>query len=410
MQKLHVSVGAGFENDRRDLGGKAARALAQFDGPKYLIFECLAERTLAKQVQAADLDGQIALALSYILPCRDLCAEHHIRIISNFGGIDPRGVARGIRSALGTGVRIAAVTGDALPIEREDQESTLSRNVYLGAGGIADALSQAADIVVTGRVADPSLVVGAAMHEFGLAPDDWDALAHATLAGHLIECGTQVTGGYFADEGKPVPELAGLGPPIATLTPSHVTLSKPVGGGLLNRATVTEQLLYEMGDPFAYLTPDVTLDVSGVNIQDDGHGTVDLTGAIGKPAPETLKMLTCRHAGWMGEAEINYSGETSGARAAIARDVLETRVGRIDRRIDILQGSIDGIACARLRLAVRTPDRAHAQSAIDEIEALYLNGPAGGGGVRKTLMPMVVTEDGFVPRSSLAPPQVEIIT
>ena len=169
MQKVHVSVGAGFENDRRDLGVMAAEALALFPGPRYLIFECLAERTLARQVQAQDVGAQIALARSFIAPCWDLCQQHGIRIVSNFGGIAPEAVAAGLRDVVGPGANIAFISGDALSIVSQGDDAPdsnlLARNVYLGAAGIVEALSQGADIVVTGRVADPSLVVGPVMHE-----------------------------------------------------------------------------------------------------------------------------------------------------------------------------------------------------------------------------------------------------
>ncbi|MEL6683282.1 MAG: acyclic terpene utilization AtuA family protein [Pseudomonadota bacterium] len=409
MHDIHVSVGAGFENDRRDLGGMAAKALAMFAGPRYLIFECLAERTLAKQVQANDLSAQIALATSYVLPCWDLCQRHGIRIVSNFGGIDPKAVAKGLHDALGGKARVAAVSGDAIPIRPDEDASTISKNVYLGASGIAEALAKGAEIVVTGRVADPSLVVGPVIHEHQLADDDWNALANATLAGHLIECGTQVTGGYFADLDKPVPDFASLGPPVATIAQDKVTLTKPLGGGVLNRATVTEQLLYEIGDPAKYLTPDVCLDMTKVQLEEQGTNKVLLTGAKGQPAPASLKMLTCRNAGWLAEGEISYLGDTAKDRAKLAEDILKHRLRGTDMRIDVFAGATSGAPCARLRLAARTPDKEAAERAINEVEALYLNGPAGGGGVRKSLTSQITTDASLVARSDLLPPQVEFI-
>ncbi len=408
MREVHVSVGAGFENDRRDLGVTAARALSGLTGSKYLIFECLAERTLALQVQKNDTAAQIALALSYVRPCWELCQAHGIRIVSNFGGFDPSAVAAGLRAELGTGARIAAVLGDSVPTNETDGADVISKNVYLGAAGIVDALQDGAQIVVTGRVADPSLVVGPTVHELGLRWDDWDALANATMAGHLIECGTQVTGGYFADLDQNVPALEAVGPPVATITKDRVKLSKPSGGGALNRATVAQQLLYEVGDPAAYLTPDVILDLSQVRITDTGSNIVILDHAKGHPAPETLKMLVCRNTGWMGEAEISYAGETAARRGQLARDVLKARLGTPDMRIELLEGATDGIPCARLRLAIRSDNHAEVQTAINEVEALYLNGPAGGGGVRKSITPLIETEASLVPRSQLASPKVEV--
>ena len=406
MEKIHVSVGAGFENDRRDLGTMAAEALALFEGPRYLIFECLAERTLARQVHAKDIDAQIALARSFIAPCWNVCRQHDIRIISNFGGIAPEAVASGLRVIVGPSTKIAFVSGDSLSVASDDADYTddniLGRNVYLGASGIVEALAKGADIVVTGRVADPSLVVGPVMHELELDPRDWNALANATLAGHLIECGTQVSGGYFADENKPVVGLENLGPPVASVSRDSVQLSKPIGGGALTPATIMEQLLYEVDDPARYITPDVVLDMTQIRFTRAADNSVTLTGARGHPAPEKLKSLVARHTGWLAEAEISYIGSSCGYRAKTAKTILTDRIDLNDMRIEILQGLCDdGIAQARLRLAARTKSRVEAYQAVNEVEALYLNGPAAGGGVRLSVIPMVETEAEYINRSEI---------
>jgi len=400
MTEVHVSVGAGFENDRRDLGRVAAQALSRFSGPKYLIFECLAERTLARQVQAGDVAAQVALALSFVQPCWELCKAHGITIISNFGGIDPVAVAQGLRDAIGPEVRAVSVTGDSVPLSVVDGEGALAKNVYLGAAGIVDALALAPDIVVTGRVADPSLVVGAVVQELGVSWTNWDTLANATLAGHLIECGTQVTGGYFWDEGAEISNISQLGPPVVSINANHLRLQKPLGGGLLNRATVTEQLLYEIGDPSRYLTPDVVLDLTRVEIE-EGDNEVIVTGAKGHPAPGSLKSLLCRQTGWIGEAEISYYGHTSAARARLACNILRARLCEQETRLDIFEGTQDSTALARVRLAIRARGKRDVEAALNEVEALYLNGPAGGGGVRKTLTPLVETEAALVERAAI---------
>ena len=408
MEKVHVSVGAGFENDRRDLGAMAAEALALFSGPKYLIFECLAERTLARQMQAKDVHGQIELARSFIAPCWDLCQQHGIRIVSNFGGIAPEAVASGLRDIVGPAANIAFISGDALSIVSQGADAPdsnlLARNVYLGAAGIVEALAKGADIVVTGRVADPSLVVGPVMHELDLDPEDWDALANATLAGHLIECGTQVSGGYFADDNKPVVGLEDVGPPVASVSHDRVQLSKPLGGGALTTATILEQLLYEVGDPARYITPDVILDMTQIRFSDSCDSSLTLRGARGHPAPSKLKSLAARHSGWLAEAEISYIGKSCGYRAQSAKAILAKRLALDDVRIEILQGvDDDGIVQARLRLAARTTARAEAHQAVNEVEALYLNGPAAGGGVRLSLTPMVETEAEYIDRQDINP-------
>ena len=404
---VNVSVGAGFENDRRDLGLLAARSLAGRPGPKYLIFECLAERTLALMVNANDPAARASHAYSFLEPCIDECITHGVKIISNFGGPDPVAVAAGITRFLaerGSPRKVMAVTGDALPIPA-DSESVIARNAYIGAGGIVEALAAGADIVVTGRVADPSLVLGPVVHELDLGWQDWDELANATLAGHLIECGTQVTGGYYADESCDVPGMDNIGPPVATISADQIVLSKPLGGGVLNTATVTQQILYEMHDPAAYLTPDVTLDITAVSLlergsKESGPYEIVVSGAKGQPRPATLKSLLCKRTGWFGEAEISYFGSTAGYRAKMACEVLNKRIDKsgLELSIECLEGHLQDVPIVRLRLAVRAACRTKATEALDELDALYVNGPAAGGGVCKSITAMVETEAEFVSR------------
>ena len=192
-------------------------------------------------------------------------------------------------------------------------------------------LSRGADVVVTGRVADPSLALGPLIHAFGWAADDWDRLAAGTLVGHLLECGAQVTGGYFADPGvKDVPGMDAIGYPIAEVeADGSFVITKPAGtGGLVDRRTVTEQVLYEIHDPAAYLTPDVVLDLTEVELREVGPDRVRLRGARGRPAPETLKATVCFDGGLLGEAEISYAGPNAAARARLAIDTVKARVAR----------------------------------------------------------------------------------
>ena len=400
---VHISVGAGFENDRRELGAMAAESLSGQDGSCYLIFECLAERTLALQSIDPDREALPNRAISFLEPCIVRVAQEGIRIVSNFGGPDPVRVADRIRSWLhqrGLSLRVCAVTGDALP---KDAPDTIARNAYIGAAGIVEALEKEADIVVLGRVADPSLVVGPVVYELGLSWDDLDALANATCAGHLIECGTQVCGGYFADEGLNVQEMAQIGPPVVSVSRDSITLRKPLGGGRLDRATVTQQLLYEVHDPAAYLTPDITLDLSKVELQETAPGQILLKGTRGHPAPETLKTLTCRQTGWFGEAALSYSGTTAAQRAALARTILDEQCADLTRdyRIECHDGLLDDTPHSRVRLAVRHPEKSVACQVLDRVEALYTNGPAGGGGLRRALRPLVETDTGLIAASDV---------
>ena len=193
---------------------------------------------------------------------------------------------------------------------------------------------------MAGRVADPSLVLGPAMAHHGWSWDDWDRLARATMAGHLLECGAQVTGGYFADPGyKDVPGLANVGYPIAEIdADGHCTLTKPRGtGGRLDERTVKEQLLYEVHDPAAYLTPDVVADLTQARVVPLGPDCVRLEGVTGHPRPATLKVNVCFETGWLAEGEISYAGARAEARARLAADVLAERLrGLGPLRVDLI--------------------------------------------------------------------------
>lgn len=219
-------------------------------------------------------------------------------------------------------------------------------NVYLGARPIADAICAGAQIVITGRVADPALVLGPLVAHFGWSWTDWDRIAAGTLAGHLVECGSQVTGGYFADPGhKDVDGMARLGFPIAEVTgDGGLVVTKPPGtGGRVDRMTVAEQLLYEIHDPAEYLTPDVVLDVTGVTLCRDGPDRIRISGVKGHPAPETLKATVCHAADWLGEAGISYAGPNARARAELAISTVRERISlrglAVRSRADIL-GSV----------------------------------------------------------------------
>lgn len=232
--------------------------------------------------------------------------------------------------------RVAVVEGDDLTglmsaselAARETGGSILrgatdivAADLYLGAKPVAQALDQGADIVVTGRIADSALALGPLIHAFGWKLDDWDRMAAGTLAGHLLECGSQITGGYFADPPfKTVPGMADLGYPIAEIdADGSMIITKPAGtGGRVDRLTVIEQLLYEIHDPAAYLAPDVVLDVTGVTVDELAPDRVRVTGPRGRPAPETLKATVCVDGGVLGEAEISYAGPN--AAAACGRD------------------------------------------------------------------------------------------
>ena len=326
-------------------------------------------------------------------------------------------------------IRIAIIEGDDLSdakgrellreyLKPQDAEREIvSANVYLGAGAIADALRAGAQIVVTGRVADPSLVVGPAIAHFNWQADDWEKLGRATMAGHLLECGAQVTGGYFADPGfKDVPDLHNVGFPIAEISSdgSFIITKADETGGIVNALTVKEQLLYELHDPAAYLTPDVIADISEAEVKELGENRVAVTGVRGHQRPDTLKTTVCFAGGWLGEGEISYAGPNAEARARLAAEIIKKRMGReLQIRFDLI-GSLSvfaddaGNALAefsptnsrdiRLRVVGVHAERTQVEKLMREVTPLYTCGPAGGGGVRTTITQRLNSVSCFVPR------------
>ncbi len=408
-------------------------------GKGVLIFETLAERTLA----LAQLErrtnperGYAPLLEAMVRPVLQRCVAHHIPIVSNFGAANPLAAARLIRQIANeqgiTNIRIAIVAGDDLSDERgraflrgylkpEDAaREIISANVYLGADAIAAALRAGAQVVVTGRVADPSLVVGPAMAHFNWSETDWVRLARATMAGHLLECGAQVTGGYFADPGfKDVPDLHNIGFPIAEISAdgSFVITKADATGGVVNAQTVKEQLLYELHDPAAYLTPDVVADIAEAEVIALAANRVAVTGIRGHARPATLKALVCYAGGWLGEGEISYAGPNAEARARLAAEVIRKRIGSaLSLRFDLIGslsvfGDDHGRAMSelrpasdnetRLRAAGACADRVQVERLMNEVTALYTNGPAGGGGIRTVITQRLNSVACLVPRELL---------
>ena len=445
-QTLLIGAAAGFSGDRTDAARPVVDTLVRRGLPAVLIFETLAERTLAlaQLARAANPQAGYEPLLDELLgPVLRDCLRSRIRIVGNFGAANPRGAALRIRQLSHeqglSAPRIAVVTGDDLsgPEHRERLRTRLgaaaeglpiaSANAYLGAQAIAAALRDGADIVVTGRVADPSLTVGPAMAHFGWSEDDWNRLARATMAGHLLECGAQVCGGYYADPGfKDVPDLAHVGYPIAEIdADGGCTVGKADGtGGCVDEHTVKEQLLYELHDPAAYLTPDVVADISTAHVEEVARGRVRLSGVRGHPRPATLKVNVFHSNGWLAEGEISYAGRGAEARARLAADVLRERLaGCGPLRVDLIGVAslfaddagrwLDALPPGdardvRLRVAMSHAERRIAQQLPREVTALYTCGPAGGGGVRTAMRERLGTLSCTVPRE-LVNPHVEFI-
>ena len=434
--QLFIGCAAGFGGDRVDAAPAVVDTLIAASQPSVLIFEMLAERTLAQAQLARQRNpeaGYAPLMEAAVTRQSVLCVTPKITSVSTLADATPRAAAlplQEIAHAQGvTDLRVAIVEGDDLSDGAGQallrpyldpafaQSEIISANVYLGGAAIAEALRMGAQVVVTGRVADPALVVGPAMAHFGWDESDWNRLACATMAGHLLECGAQVTGGYFADPGfKDVPDLHNVGFPIAELSADGALVIGKADhtGGIVDCRTVKEQLLYEIHNPAAYLTPDVVADISQAEVAELAPNRVSLTGVRGHARPQTLKTMVCFAGGWLGEGEISYAGANAEARARLAAEIIRRRMGeRLLLRFDLIgvlsvfgddSGMAQGELSAgsgkdvRLRVAGRSDDRRLVESLLAEVTALYTCGPAGGGGIRTAITQQLRSTSCYLPR------------
>jgi hypothetical protein len=412
---VRVGAGAGTSDDRM----LPARELAERGDIDYLVFECLAERTVARENLARSKNPDLGYSpslherLRMVLPA---CVERGVRIVTNMGAANPVGGARAVRREardLGLGdIPVAVVLGDdvasvvrgqpdlTIMENGEPLESILpklvSANAYLGADVVCEALATGAPIVLTGRVADPSLFLAPMMHAFDWSYDDLPKLAQGTAAGHLLECTASVTGGCFGWPGKKdVPDLARNGYPFADVAADGaIRIGKtPDTGGRLDVMTCTEQLIYEMHDPQAYITPDCVLDITGIRLVQEAPDRVRVEGAAARPRTGTYKVTVGHADGYIGEGEVSYGGIDAVARAKWAAEIVKERLrlqgfSYDDFRVDLIGlSSLHGDGDARpepyevrLRMAGRTPDRRAAHAIGFEVRAMHMHGPGGAGG------------------------------
>ncbi len=439
---FRIGTGAGFSADRLD----PAVDLAKRGQLHVMVLECLGERTVAfahRDRMADPRRGYNALLERRMRALLPACRASGTVIITNMGAANPRAAAertRDVARTLGiSGLKIACIEGDDVTkfVQPDqpfmDEPGTLAdigrpvvgMNAYLGADAIIPALEAGADVVIGGRLADPSMYLAPLMRHYGWQNSELAKLGAGTLVGHLMECGMQITGGYFADPGiKDVPDLADCGYPIAEVSAdgSAVITKLPETGGRVNEATVKEQLLYEVHDPASYLTPDVTADFSRVTVKNLGEDRVRVEGAAGRARPEKLKVTVGFDAGVMAEAGVSYAGPAAGERGRLAAGIVETRLKEIHRisspvRIDLIgAGSLFATAGktrtdsedVRLHVALRTTEREQADLMLWEVESLLCCGPAGGGGYRGVITPAVETKSVLIDRG-LVKPTFEIL-
>jgi hypothetical protein len=444
MRTIRIGSGAGYSGDRIE----PAVELAEKGGIDYLVFECLGERTVALAQQArmknpeSGYDPLLEERMRAVLP---LCAAKGIKIVTNMGAANPEAAAKKtaeiarslglsklkIAAVVGDDVREACKAGDFKIMEfdgtiKQLGNKLLSANAYLGAAPMAEALTKGADVVITGRASDPALFLAPMIHAFGWAMDDWNLLGQGTVAGHLLECAGQITGGYFADPGyKNIPDLARLGFPIGEVGEdgSLVVTKVPGSGGAVTAQTCKEQLLYEVHDPTQYFQPDVVADFSQVSVEEIAPDRVRVSGGRGTKRTGTLKVSVGYVDSFIGEGQISYAGPGALARGRLALDIVRERlkltgVATNELRFDLIgMDSLHGAQVSahgnepyevRVRVTGRTENLREAMRIGNEVETLYTNGPAGGGGAWKSARDVVAVASVLLPRE-LAKPQVRFV-
>ena len=438
---FRIGTGAGFSADRLD----PALDLIAHGKLDVIVFECIGERTLAfghRDRMANRQAGYNALLDRRMRAVLPLCAAHGTRLVTNMGVANPRGAAErtaAIARELGLrDLRIAALEGDDVhaligpdtPLPEagitvaEVGRPLVGANAYLGADALLPGIE--ADVLITGRVADPSLFLAPLRHAFGWADDDWPTLGAGTIVGHLMECAAQITGGYFADPGyKDVPNLAHVGFPIAEVAAdgSAVITKLASAGGLVSEQTVKEQILYEVHDPAAYVTPDVVADFSRARIAQVGPDRVQVQGGSGARRPDRLKVTVAFDGGLLAEAGISYAGPGARARAELAAEIVDERMRHVHGtnaplRLDLV--GVDALHATaasypgdpqdvRLRAALRASSREQAEMLLWEVESLLCCGPAGGGGYRGQITPSVITHSAYLDRDQV-PTRITTVT
>jgi Acyclic terpene utilisation family protein AtuA len=416
MKRVRIGNGCGFWGDNLDAPIRLAR-----DGRlDYLTLEYLAELTMSILALLKQRDPNAGYAHDFLDVLQRLTPtlrdQPGLKVVTNAGGMNPASCANRAREILNeSGLRdrrVGVVAGDDLlprldellagghalvnldtgePLDKV-RDRVVSANAYLGARPIVDALRLGADVVVTGRVADASLTVGPAVFEHGWEWTDIDRVCAATAAGHLIECGAQATGGLWTNWTE-IPDLADVGYPIADVAADgQFRIEKPAGsGGAVNFETISEQLLYEVGEPAAYLTPDVTADFTSITLTETARETVEVTGARGKPVTDSYKVSVAYRDGYTASGTLVLLGPEAERKGRFAGQVLLDRLKRAgfeyaDALVECLGTGdcVPGVIRGRydppevvLRVAVRSPDRAAVERFTKEFAPLVTAGPPG---------------------------------
>jgi hypothetical protein len=445
--KIRIAAGQGFWGDLPDAPVRQVK-----DGPiDYLMLDYLAEVTMSIMQKQKARDPNAGYARDFVPLMRQIlpaCVERNIKVTANAGGVNVVGCAAAVRDVarelgLEGKLRIGIVTGDNILDRLDDllargielrnmdtgepletvRNQIQSANAYLGAAPIVAALNQGAHIVITGRATDTGLTLAPLIHEFGWRSDDWDRLASGTVAGHIIECGAQCSGGNCQYEWQSIPDLANVGFPIAEASSDGTfVITKHEGtGGRVNVPSIKEQLVYEMGDPHAYITPDCVADFTTIRVEGDGADRVRVFGIKGKPATDTLKVSISYSAGYKAVGTLVYAWPDAYAKAQAADRILRARLDRLGFRFDQIltefvganatHGPLAGepspdLAEVQLRVGVRGNDRKAIERFTKEIAPLILTGPpsvTGFAGGRPKVEEIVAYWPALIPKTEIEP-------
>lgn len=451
-KRVRVAGGQGFWGDLLTAPVDQVRK-----GPiDYLMLDYLAEVTMSILQKQRSRDPNAGYARDFVSLMKEIlpdCVEKDIKVLSNAGGVNVSGCAEAIRETareqgLAGKVKIGVVTGDDILGRLEEfaetgvdiknmetgeplsaiRDKVQSANVYLGAIGLVEALSKGAQIVVGGRLTDTGLTLAPLMHEFGWTFDDWNRLSAGTIAGHIIECGAQSSGGNCQYEWDKIPDMANVGFPIVEASPDgEFVITKHEGtGGRVNVQSVKEQLLYEMGDPKAYITPDVVADFSSIHLAPDGENRVKVFGITGNPNTEFYKVSIAYSAGWKAVGTLVYAWPDAYEKAKAADKILRERLERLGLKFELILTEFVGINAThghlageppkdipetQLRFGVRGQSKADVERFTKELAPLILTGPpavTGFAGGRPKVEEIMAYFPALIPKT-LIETKVEII-
>jgi hypothetical protein len=435
---IRIANGQGFWGDWLE----APVRLVEQGHIDYLALDYLAEITMSILQKQKQADPNLGYARDFpplIARIARQIRERGVTVIANAGGVNPAACAREVLR-VAPGLKIAVVRGDDVAsrldefwskgYEMRDMDTgeplasirgrILSANAYIGAFPLAEALATGADVVIAGRSTDTALTLAPMIHRFGWREDEWDKLAAGTIAGHIIECGAQATGGNCQVDWQNIPNMAGIGYPIVEAEPdgSFAVTKHPAAGGRVNSYTVKEQLLYELGDPARYITPDCVADFTSMRVADAGPDRVRVTGIRGGARPPSLKLSIAYSAGWKAIGTLVYSWPQALEKSQAADRIVRERLRQLGLEFDAIHTEYFGVnAChgaaappnpdppeVQLRIGVRGPDRVAVDRFTRELIPLVLNGPPGATGFgegRPPVREIVAYWSALVPREEI---------